>query len=102
MGESVNATTASYYAEWPSRSAAMAIYYANHAYKKEHGSFTSKLSELLPYSAAPFQICDCAETKIEIGEEGGVAGASFLATVVAPVSAYAATVRNDRFLTVAA
>jgi len=101
----VNETAAHFYAQWPSRSAAMAIYYAEHAYKKEHGSFTSDLSELLPYSAAPFEICDCAETKIEIGKEDGKAGASFLATVVPPAgagAAYAATVGNDRFLTVAA
>eukprot|EP00438_Fugacium_kawagutii_P036484 Skav209711 [mRNA] locus=scaffold36:393296:401638:- [translate_table: standard] len=56
--DSVNVTGASYYQEWPSRSAAMAIYYAEHAYASEHGgNYTAVLAELLPYSSSPFPIC---------------------------------------------
>lgn len=58
-------TGASYYQEWPSRSAAMAIYYAQHAYASKHGgNYTAVLAELLPYSSDPFPICSEAETFI--------------------------------------
>jgi len=94
----VNETGASYYQEWPSRSAAMAIYYAQHAYASKHGgNYSSKLSDLLPFSSDPFPICSEAETFIT------ASGAFFEAQVTSPAAPqFTATVRNDRFLVVAA
>ncbi|CAJ1362924.1 unnamed protein product [Effrenium voratum] len=98
--DSVNATKASYYREWPSRSAAMAVYYAQHAFAKENGGrFTAQLAELLPYSEDPFPICGDAETFITVG---GGSSPFFEASVRSPAAPeFVATVRNDRYLTVA-
>eukprot|EP00434_Breviolum_minutum_P026935 symbB.v1.2.023811.t1/scaffold2161.1/size87477/9 len=77
----VNETGASYYQEWPSRSAAMAIYYAQHAYASKHGgNYSSKLSDLLPFSSDPFPICSEAETFIT------ASGAFFEAQVTSPAA----------------
>lgn len=94
-------TGASYYQEWPSRSAAMAIYYAQHAYASDHGgNYTAVLAELLPYSSDPFPICSEAETFITAS---GGEHSFFEARVTSPAAPqYTATVRNDRFLVVAA
>ncbi|CAE7476842.1 PPIA [Symbiodinium natans] len=92
---------ATYYREWPSRSAAMAIYYAQHAYAAKHeGAFTTQLHDLLQFSSEPFPVCADADTIISAAGEGK--SAMFEATVRSPASPeVAATVRSDRYLTVA-
>ncbi|CAE7593722.1 PPIA [Symbiodinium pilosum] len=98
-GPSVNATGATYYSEWPSRSAAMAIYYAEHAYAKKRGVFTTDMHELLQFSSEPFPICEVADTVISLTGEGK--DSIFEATVRSPASpGITATVRSDRYLTV--
>eukprot|EP00435_Cladocopium_sp_Y103_P044007 s1288_g12.t1 len=84
-------TGASYYQEWPSRSAAIAIYYAEHAYASEHrGNYTAVLAELLPYSSDPFPICSEAETFITAS---GGEHSFFEARVTSPAAPqYTATV----------
>ena len=96
----VNATKSAYYLEWPSRSAAMAIYYAQHAYASKHGgNFTAKLGDLLPFSSDPFPLCSEAEVNITVSNGKS---AFFEASVRPPdVPQYTATIRSDRFLTVA-
>mmetsp|Transcript_91591 Transcript_91591/g.236428 ORF Transcript_91591/g.236428 Transcript_91591/m.236428 type:complete len:418 (-) Transcript_91591:105-1358(-) len=89
-------TAPKHYAEWSARSAAMAIYYAQHAYKKDHdGDFADSVDKLLDYSAPPFEICSQASTQITVGDR------TFMATVAPYGEDFAATVRSDRFLTVA-
>ncbi len=50
----VNATQPIWNAEWPVRSIAAAVYYAQHAYAAaSNGSFTSTLSDLVPFLESP-------------------------------------------------
>ncbi|OLQ07034.1 Peptidyl-prolyl cis-trans isomerase A [Symbiodinium microadriaticum] len=92
--------SATYYQEWPSRGAAMAVYYAQHAYAEKHGgAFTTQLPDLMQFSSDPFPVCGDADTIISIAGEGK--SAVFEATVRSPSTPeIAATVRSDRHLTV--
>lgn len=104
-GPKVEAVEASYYSEWPSRGAAMAIYYAEKAYASEHGgNYTDKLEDLLEYSSEFFPICREAETSIVVATNQDNSGNSlFEASVTSPAgSDFTATVRQDRYLTVTA
>lgn len=94
----VGSTKTKYYSEWPSRSAAMAIYYAQHAYAKNNtGRFTKKLKKLIPFSSQPFPLCQEAALQTSIK----LVGTGFEASVISPSGAgIKATVRDDRYLTV--
>jgi len=91
--EAVGSTTPAEYAEWRSRSAAMAVYYAQKNYKAHSNKYADSLEALLPYSTPPFELCQSAETDIKLE------GSDFVASVNAG-GGYAATVRGNRFLTV--
>jgi hypothetical protein len=75
---------------WPHRLAAMNVYYALHAYKEQHGAFTSIMADLSLDQAIvqPFDV------KIQCADD------SFLVTVRGRVDSIAATVRGDRYLQV--
>lgn len=105
-GPEVNAAQVSYYREWPSRGAAMAIYYAEKAYKAKQGNYTHRLQDLLAYSAEPFPICEAADavTVITVTTvlDGDKQMPYFEASVTSPGSDFTATIRSDRYLTVTA
>ena len=49
-------TAPAHYAEWSARGAAMAVYYAQKAYAKDHGgAFAGSVDELLGHAQAPFE-----------------------------------------------
>uniref|UniRef100_A0A7S1A251 Carbohydrate-binding domain-containing protein n=1 Tax=Noctiluca scintillans TaxID=2966 RepID=A0A7S1A251_NOCSC len=90
------------YAEWPSRSAAMALYYAQKAYKMEHGHFATDLADLLPFSASPYEVCASAVTTIEVTTDPVTESQSFVASVASPATpSIVAIIQDDRKLTVA-
>ena len=86
------------YAEWPSRSAAMAVYAAQHACLDATGAFAPSAAALVPFSTPPFELCPGADVAIELTDDQG----GFTATVASPDGTpVSAAVTTDRLLTVA-
>ncbi len=83
-----------YYAEWPCRCAAMAMYYAMKLYHESVGSYTTIVEDLKPYAHSLFPICDEAEMSIKLTSSGYVACAS--------IESYSASVNEERYLVVLA
>lgn len=81
-----------YYEEWPSRCAAMSIYYAMKGFHEQEGKYTSDIEALKQYSKPPFVICDSADMTIDLTENG------FDAT--ATIGSYTASVNEERYLVV--
>lgn len=99
--EAVNSTFPSAYAEWASRSAAMAVYYAQKRYAQDHsGRYTDNFEALLPYSSPPFEICRAAGAQIELHSVGPDGSKQDFTATVSAGGGFSATVRGDRFLTV--
>lgn len=88
------------YAQWPSRAAAMALYYAEHRYFAARGAFTESVEELKAFEDPDFPVCAAAQTDVTLSVRGEEPW--FTATVQSPDGApFAATVEKDRYLTVA-
>lgn len=99
--ENAGATEPACYHEWPSRSAAIAIYYAQREYKAHHGNFSQSLDDLLPFSSAAFPVCLEAEARTSIVVTSVGQEESWYASVVSPAGpAVMASIRSDRHLTV--
>ena len=81
-----------YYEEWDARCAAMAIYYAQKAYHKEEGKYTTDNEDLKYYSKQLFPICNEADVVISLTEEGYEASAT--------IESHTATVNQERYLAV--
>lgn len=95
----VNTTAPVINPQWPIRSAAMALYYAQHAYADANGGlFTTQVSELLPFTSTPWALDGTCTTIPAI--DVGANGTSFHAALATIDSAYAATITNDRYLLV--
>lgn len=94
------ATAPAKYDRWPSQAAAMAVYYAQKKYAQaNNGTYTTDVHELQKFSAPPFEMCTSAEVSITRDQRGQ---SGFEATVSSPdVGPWAATITEDRFLTVA-
>lgn len=93
-----NTTAAVRNAEWPVRSVAMALYYAQHAFAgANNGSFTANVTALAPF--APPHVLDgtCTQTPVvSLAPDAR----SFNGTVVTADGGMTATIRNDRYLRV--
>jgi hypothetical protein len=82
-----------YYAEWPSRCAAMAIYYAMKAYHAKTGEYVSDIGVLKPYSKPPFTMIEEAhDIAINLTADGYEASVT--------IASYTATVNEERYLVV--
>ena len=80
-----------YYAEWPSRCAAMAIYYAMKAYYLNEGQYTTDIGALREYSTPPFELCE----KVDDGVIHLTAN-GYDASVT--IGMHTATVNEERYL----
>lgn len=80
-----------YYAEWPSRCAAMAIYYAMKAYFAKEGRYTTDIGVLEEYSTPPFEIYKEADNIVIQHTANG-----YDASVT--IGAHTATVNEERYL----
>jgi hypothetical protein len=97
----------SYYAQWPVRSVAMAIYYAEHAFAAAHGGAFAMDAALLAPFVEDRAIIDgtCAHSIViesppqELSDTASASG--FVARIVSIDNAWAASIRDDRLLTVA-
>ena len=80
-----------YYAEWPSRYAAMAIYYAMKAYFVKEGRYTTDIGALKEYSTPPFEMCEEADDVVIQYTANG-----YDASVT--IGVHTATVNEERYL----
>mmetsp|Transcript_35538 Transcript_35538/g.74923 ORF Transcript_35538/g.74923 Transcript_35538/m.74923 type:complete len:289 (+) Transcript_35538:335-1201(+) len=83
---------ANYYKEWPSRCAAMAIYYAMKGYHEKEGGYTTDVEALKPFAKAPFPIFEGGSTSIHLTDAGYEAKAT--------VDSFTAFVNQERYLKV--
>ena len=82
--------------QWPLRSVAMALYYAQHAYADAHGAFTSHLPALLPYTPTPWALNGtCTPPPVVTLSAGGTA---FNASLTSYDGAFTATITDQRVL----
>ena len=72
------------YAEWPSRSAAMAVYAAQHACLDATGAFAPSAAALVPFSTPPFELCPGADVAIELSDDQGKLTATVICCSAAP------------------
>ena len=102
----VNATPAVWNREWPVRSIAAAVYYAQHAYAGAHnGSFTDKAADLLPFLADGAIVdgtCTAGAPVLLAGAPPGAPAAFSAAVPGSPAGdpAITATINNLRVLQV--
>ena len=93
----VNTTSKITHPEWPIRSIAVAIYYAEHAYASDHnGSFTNNIQELLNYVPDPAVLDGTCTGQISIQ----TTSSSFLAAIISSDGTLSATIDDSRFLLV--
>ncbi|KAL3763596.1 hypothetical protein ACHAW5_009597, partial [Stephanodiscus triporus] len=84
-----------YFAEWPSRCAAMAIYYAMKAYHGKTGVYVSDIGALKQYSKPPFTMIEEAhDIAINLTANGYEASVT--------IASHTATVNEERYLVVVA
>lgn len=81
-----------YYEEWPSRCAAMAVYYAMKGFHEKEGRYTDDIKALQPYSKPPFQLSDNALMSINL------TGGGYEAKAI--IGFYTASVNEERYLVV--
>lgn len=93
-----NATAPARYAEWPIRSAAIALYYAEKAFFAAKSTYAASASELLPYTPTPFALDGTCAPQPSIAVPPG--GASFAATLVSGDGRLRATIDDSRYLRV--
>jgi hypothetical protein len=84
-----------FYDEWPIRSIAMIIYYAEHSFYNEFGTFTSNVTALNMFASPPVLNACCSQLP-EIESDRS----TFVAQVTDTTARFSATVRTDRLLTV--
>jgi hypothetical protein len=98
----VNATAPVVNPQWPSRQVAMALYYAQHSYAAGpgNGSYTDDISLLLPLTPDP-GVIDGTCTKGLPSISLGPGAKTFSASAQQLDGRFTATVRDDRYLTVA-
>lgn len=95
----VNATPAVYNPEWPLRSVAAQVYYAQHAYGGAHnGSYTSDITQLLPYVDGPYVLNGSCTSVPQITLTSG--GKGFIAWSIDPSGTMAASITDDRYMRV--
>jgi len=103
----VNSTSIKRDPQWAVRSIASYIYYAQHAYKSDpslgNGSFTEDVNALRKAKAEPpveipFALDGVCSRMPDI--KVGNKGTSFEATIISNDGNFAATIRDDRYLTV--
>lgn len=94
----VNTTKPKLNPEWPARAVAASLYYAEHNFKKAHGSYTSNAVNLQHFDDTGLLTCETGGIHIAVSEDGFVASA----TVRDPKSGnvFTATVTEDRFIQV--
>eukprot|EP00584_Thalassiosira_punctigera_P022757 CAMPEP_0172575578 /NCGR_PEP_ID=MMETSP1067-20121228/137283_1 /TAXON_ID=265564 ORGANISM="Thalassiosira punctigera, Strain Tpunct2005C2" /NCGR_SAMPLE_ID=MMETSP1067 /ASSEMBLY_ACC=CAM_ASM_000444 /LENGTH=381 /DNA_ID=CAMNT_0013368229 /DNA_START=40 /DNA_END=1185 /DNA_ORIENTATION=+ len=90
--ESELGSARAFYEEWPSRCAAMAIYYAMKGYHEKEGMYTTDIEALKPFSKPPFPISEEAFMLINLKAEGYEAKAT--------IASFTATVNEERYLVV--
>jgi len=99
--DGVNQTAPAVNPEWPVRSAALVAYYAQAAYRGAHnGSFARSVRDLLPFASVPEALdgtCFATPTFV-VAADGG----SYNCTIADDVAGLVASIRNDRYLRVAA
>ncbi|KAL7511933.1 hypothetical protein ACHAXN_009586, partial [Cyclotella atomus] len=83
---------AKYYGEWPSRCAAISLYYALKAYYEAEGRFTKDVEALKQYSNNVYPIPGEADISIDLTDNGYNARAT--------LSTYTATINQERYLVV--
>jgi hypothetical protein len=102
----------SYYAQWPVRSVAMAIYYAEHAFAAAHGGAFAMDAALLAPFVEDRAIIDgtCAHSIVidsppqesnELSRTGAALASGFVARIVSIDNVWTASIRDDRLLLVA-
>lgn len=84
-----------FYDEWPIRSVAMIIYYAEHNYFNEFGRFTSNVTELNAYASPPVLDSMCSQLPLI-----KIDGQTFEARVADSSDRFSANIRSDRLLVV--
>lgn len=89
--ESKKQSDVRYYEEWPSRCAAMAIYYAMKDYHEKEGKYTDDIEALKPYSKSPFPMFE-EHTAIKLTADGYEAKVA--------IASYTASVNEERYLVV--
>ncbi|KAL7530869.1 hypothetical protein ACHAWF_003542 [Thalassiosira exigua] len=81
-----------YYEEWPSRCAAMAVYYAMKGFHEKEGQYTIDVEALKPHSNPTFPLFEDATTSIKLTAKGWEAQAT--------VGSHTASVNDERYLIV--
>lgn len=84
-----------FYDEWPIRSIAMIIYYAEHSFYNEFGTFTSNVTALNMFASPPVLNGCCSQLPEIVSDRS-----TFVAQVTDTTARFSATVRTDRLLTV--
>lgn len=90
--ESEKGCSTRFYEEWPSRCAAMSIYYAMKEYNEKVGKYTSNVEALKPFAKQPFPISKEASITISLTTGGYEATAT--------IGPFSATVNQERYLVV--
>ena len=87
--------------EWPLRESAMATYYAEHAYKAKHGSFTTNLKALPPFIPSWLNVgAKAIDGTCATGRVVATAAGGFEATFTDLAGSRASSVTDLRYLTV--
>lgn len=101
----VNGTAPVHNTQWPVRSVAMALYYAQHAYFSNstagNGTFTADVSALYPFTPDPHVLdgtCSHGAPIVALGPNA----TTFSASVSSLDATWTASIRNDRLLLVSA
>lgn len=93
----VNATAPARYTQWPVRSVASALYYAQRAYAGAHnGSYAPTAAALLPYTPDPAVLdgtCSAGAPAVQLAP----GARAYTATVYDAAGVWAATIRDDRY-----
>lgn len=98
----VNATAPARYTQWPARSVASALFYAQRAYAgANNGSYAATAAALLPYTPDPNVLngtCSMGPPSIALAPDAR----SYAATVRDVAGLWVATIRDDRYTLVTA
>lgn len=78
---------------WPVRLAAMNIYYAQAAFKKDHGTYASSIDTLVEENLVNTDITDPFDILIDLDDQGG-----YLVEVEGFPDGTTATITQDRYL----
>ena len=95
----VNTTREEVNKEWPLRSIAMTLYYAEHAYADAHnGSYTDRVDLLLPYAEPAYALTGlCSQAPKIITSNNST---EFVATISSLNDDMIASITTDRYLTI--